>query len=73
MRISGGNGVLQIEVGGNASERLEIPASEIAAVDVWTNELVVRNDTPLTPGWYELIVRGAGHQMSVSGLVVYAA
>lgn len=72
-RISGRDGVLQIEVGGSASERLEIPASEVAAVDVWTNELVVHTDTPLTPGWYELIVRGAGYRMSVSGLVVYAA
>jgi len=71
-RISGMDGVLQLEVGHRVSERLEIPACAVAALEVWTDELVVRTDKPLTPGWYELVVRGAGHRMSISGLVVYA-
>ena len=72
-RVRGLQGVLEIEVGDALSHRIALPLSEIANLEVWTDEFVVHASTPLMPGWHILIVRGFGQNVCMSGLVLYAA
>jgi serine/threonine protein kinase len=72
-RVRGSGGIMQVEIGGVLSQRIEIPNSAITGSEVWTDELIVHARTPLIPGWHELVVRGSGNRVFVSGLVLYAA
>ena len=72
-RVRGGEGIIEVEIGGAVSRRTKIVLSKISGLEVWTDEFIVDAATPLTPGWHELTVRGSGHQVFVSGLVLYAA
>lgn len=72
-RVRGGDGIMEVEIGGALSQRIEIFLSKISGFEAWTDEFIVHAVTPLTPGWHELTVRGSGHSVFVSGLVLYAA
>jgi serine/threonine protein kinase len=71
VRYHGGPGAIQFRIAGAASDRHELPRTPDDHPGIWTDPIHLRRNAPVSPGWHQLSVHGAG-STGLSGFLLYA-